>query len=129
MKKAISLILIVLLAFGWTACTKYPSHYNAIAFVHSNEKDSAFMEFYRFDGTMVFTLRDGSPCTLHYTAKLETGSATVYYDCGQGKTTLLTVGAGDALENTVTLPSGGTVYVIVETDGQCENGAFRFNLS
>ncbi len=128
MKKAISILFIVLFAVGLVGCSKYASHYNAIAFVHSNEKDSAFMEFYRFDGTMVFTLHGGSPCTLHYTAKLETGSATVYYDCGQGKTTLLTIGAGDALENTVTLSSGGTVYVIVETGGQCENGAFHFDL-
>ena len=129
MKKATSLILIVLLALGWTACAKYSPHYKAIAFVHSNEKDSAYMEFYRFEGTMTFTLRGGSPCALHCTAKLETGSATVYYDCGQGKTALLSIGAGDAPENTVALSSGGTVYVIVETNGQCENGAFYFDLS
>ena len=129
MKKAISILFIILFAVGLVGCSKYASHYNAIAFVHSNEKDSAFMEFYRFDGTMTFTLRGGSPCTLQYSAKLETGSATVYYDCGQGKTALLSIGAGDAPENTVALSSGGTVYVIVETNGQCENGAFYFDLS
>lgn len=128
MKRIVSLLLIALFALGLTGCAKYTSHYSAIAFVHSNEKDSAFMEFYRFEGTMVFTLRGGSSINLHYSAKLETGSAAVYYDCGQGKTALLSVGAGDAFADALTLPESGTVYIIVETDGLCENGAFRFSV-
>ena len=128
MKRIVSLLLIALFAFGLIGCAKYASHYNAIAFVHSNEKDNAFMEFYRFEGTMVFTLRGGSSCSLRYSAKLETGSAAVYYDCGQGKTALLSVGAGDAFADALTLSDGGTVYVIVETDGLCENGDFRFSV-
>ena len=128
MKRIVSLLLIALFALGLTGCAKYTSHYSAIAFVHSNEKDSAFMEFYHFEGTMVFTLRGGSSINLHYSAKLETGSAAVYYDCGQGKTALLSVGAGDAFADALTLPESGTVYIIVETDGLCENGAFRFSV-
>lgn len=128
MKRFVSIVLIALLALSCIACAKYQTHYNAVLFVHSNTDDSAFMEFYQFEGTMVFTLRANASDTLKYTGTLETGSATVSYDCGDGKTALFSVDAGGEIADSLALLSGGTVYVIVETDGQCENGAFTFSI-
>ena len=128
MKKVISLILVLLLVFGLAGCTPYRSHYKAFLFVHSNERDNAYMRFDRFEGTMVFTLHGDTPGILRYSAKLAGGSATFFYDCGDGKTEFCSIGGGDAFENTMEFPNRGTVYIIVETDGACENGDFSFAL-
>ena len=130
MKKTISaLFLCIVLLFSFSGCGKYTSHYNATAFVHSNESDSAFMSFWKFEGNMVFQLKcKQAGQSLAYTAKLETGSATVYYDCGDGKTELCALNAGDETESTLEELKPGTVYVIVEADGQCENGDFHFDI-
>lgn len=128
MKKVISMILVLLLVFGLAGCTPYRSHYNAFMLVHSNERDNSFMRFDRFEGTMVFTLKSDASDMLRYKTALGAGSAAIFYDCGDGKTELCSIGEGDAFENTVELPNRGTVYIIVETDGVCENGDFSFTL-
>ena len=130
MKKTISaLFLCIVLLFSFSGCGKYASHYNATAFVHSNESDSAFMSFWKFEGNMVFQLKcKQAGQSLAYTAKLGTGSATVYYDCGDGKTELCALNAGDETESTLEELKPGTVYVIVEADGHCENGDFHFDI-
>lgn len=131
MKKMLSAISLgMALLFCLSGCGKYNSHYNATAFVHSNESDSAFMSFWKFEGTMVFKLKcKQAGQSLAYTAKLETGSATVYYDCGDGKTELCTVSAGDDLQDVLDELTPGTVYIIVETDGKCETGSFDFKIA
>ena len=131
MKRHVLTLLAVatLLAVCLSGCGKYQSHYSATAFVHSNESDSAFMNFWKFEGNMVFRLQcKEAEQSLTYTAKLETGSATVYYDCGDGKTELCAVSAGDETASTLDGLKPGTVYVIVETDGKCENGDFHFDI-
>lgn len=131
MKKRISILiaLLAILSLCLSGCEKYTSHYNATAFVHSNESDSAFMSFWKFEGNMVFQLKcKQAGQSLAYTAKLETGSATVYYDCGDGKTELCTLSAGDATEALLDGLKPGTVYVIVEADEHCENGDFHFDI-
>ncbi len=131
MKKRISILiaLLAILSLCLSGCKKYATHYNATAFVHSNESDSAFMSFWKFEGNMVFQLKcKQAGQSLAYTAKLETGSATVYYDCGDGKTELCALNAGDETESTLEELKPGTVYVIVEADGHCENGDFHFDI-
>ena len=130
MKKMLSAFALgMALLFCLSGCGKYASHYNATAFVHSNESDSAFMSFWKFEGNMVFQLKcKQAGQSLAYTAKLETGSATVYYDRGDGKTELCALNAGDETESTLEELKPGTVYVIVEADGQCENGDFHFDI-
>ena len=131
MKKRISILiaLLAILSLCLSGCEKYTSHYNATAFVHSNESDHAFMSFWKFEGRMVFKLKcKEAGQSLAYTAKLETGSAAVYYDCGDGKTELCAVNAGDETQSVLEGLKPGTVYVIVETDGQCENGDFHFDI-
>ena len=129
MKKLLCVLLTVCLLFLLAGCSGYRSHYKAVGFVHSNTPGSAFMSFYEFDGTMVFNLRSkNSGEKLKYSAKLETGAVTVYYDIHGAKTELLSVGAGEQTDSALDLPSTGKVCVIVETDGRCRNGDFKFDI-
>ena len=127
-KKALALLLAFLCFLS--GCGGYASKYSAVGFVHSNTSDAAFMEFYRFEGTMVFRLkcRDAAAETIRCSGRLESGSAAVSYDCGGGKTELFAIGAGEEIESAVGQLAAGTVYIIVETSGACENGAFRFEI-
>lgn len=131
MKKRIPILiaLTAILSLCLSGCAKYTSHYSATAHVHSNEPDTAFMSFWQFEGNMVFQLKcREAGQSLAYTAKLGTGSATVYYDCGDGKTELCAVSAGDETQSVLEGLKPGTVYVIVEADGHCENGDFHFDI-
>lgn len=109
-------------------CSKYPSKYKAVGFVHSNESSSAFMDFYSFDGRIAFKLKSTGEGDLKYSAKLESGSATVYYDFYGTKTELFSISSGDEINSHGGYIEAGTVYVIVETNGECQNGNFRFSL-
>ncbi len=131
MKKAFAIFLAAILVMcicSFSGCSRYTSKYHAVAFVHSNESDKAFMSFYTFKGTMVFKLKCKNTQQLRYTAKLESGSADVYLDCGDGKTELFAVSAGDEVGSAVGQLEKGTVYVLVETNGTCQNGNFEFEL-
>ena len=88
------------------------------------------MTFYEFDGTMVFKLqnRKGMEGQVEYSAKLETGNAAVYYDLGGTKTELFSIREGEEVSSTLGLKGSGTVYMIVQTDGKCQNGEFRFDI-
>ena len=110
-------------------CDDYSSHYKAVGFVHSNTSESSYMSFYEFEGTMVFKMKcetgDGQ---LKYSAKLGEGVATVFCDCNGAKQELFTVrGGGDQKESSVKVDKG-TVYVIVETSGNCSNGELHFDI-
>ncbi len=131
-KKIITLALAAALLIGalcMGGCSKYVSKYSAVGFVHSNTSKSAFMTFYEFGGTMAFRLKcGGSSGHIKSTAKLESGSITVYYDSDGTKTEWFTLGGGEETEMTGGPFGDGTVYVIVETDGKCMNGDLRFNV-
>ena len=111
-----------------TGCGKYSSSYKAVAFVHSNETDSAFMSFYSFEGRMIFKLKSSAEGDLKYTAKLESGNAAVYYDFYGTKQELFSISAGEEIDSHGGYIESGTVYIIVETDGSCQNGEFHFSL-
>ena len=74
MKKKIGLLvsMLILSIMILTACGKYISSWNAVGFVHSNTSDSAYMSFYKFDGTIVFKLKctDSSKDKLKYNGNL-----------------------------------------------------------
>ena len=127
MKKITALILSAALLFPLAGCGRYVSHYKAVGFVHANQSDSAFMSFYSFDGRMVFKLKSPAGAVLHYAAKLESGSAVVYYDDSGTKRELCTLHAADSVEPSDVPVEKGTLYIIVETDGACKNGEFQFD--
>ena len=128
MKKTLSFIVTVLMLFSLTGCGKYSSKYRAVGFVHSNESTSALMEFYTFDGRMVFRLNSAGEGAIKYSAKLESGSATVYYDYLGTKSALFSISSGDEIDSHGGYVEAGTVYIIVETNGACRNGKFQFSL-
>lgn len=123
MKKILPLILIVLILTG---CSKYPSHYNAVGFVHSNDSSSEFMDFHSFDGSISFKLKAGEQ--LEYSGKLDIGSATVYYDCDGSKKELFEINSGEEVDSSVDTPGGGSLYIIVETGEKCEDGEMKFEV-
>ncbi|MBQ7064706.1 MAG: hypothetical protein IJM90_07440 [Firmicutes bacterium] len=133
MRKRINCLLLavlLVLSCGLGGCTGYVSHYKAVGFVHSNGADSASMSFYSFEGSMVFKVRstNGSAGQLFYSGKLENGNATVYYDYNGSKTELFRISSGGEINASIGLIEIGTVYIIVETDGSCQNGAFEFKI-
>ena len=128
-KRAISIITVCLILLSMAGCGKYTSKYKAVGFVHSNESSAAFMSFYSFDGKMVFKLKSTGEGDLKYSAKLESGTAVVYYDYYGTKTELFSVNSGDEMESHGGYFEAGTVYVIVETSTECKNGDFHFSIA
>ena len=129
MKKIITVLLALALAFVMAGCAPYSSEYDAVGCVHSNTSTAASLQFEEMDGVMVFHLKQKSDKErINYSATLESGSATVYYDCDGTKTTLFTIGEGGHVKSTLTSCPEGKVYLIVETNGQCTNGDFQFEV-
>ena len=92
------------------------------------------MSFSDFEGTMVHTLKNDSDTEgrLRYSGKITTGELKIYIDDNQSKEEkrlLCTLRAGEELPETIYEPlNQGTVYVIVETSGSCEDGRLNFEL-
>lgn len=127
-RKTVILLIFAMLFILSTGCGRYVSSYQAVGFVHSNGSDSAFMNFYSFEGRMVFKLKSSGEGELKYTAKLESGNAAVYYDFYGTKQELFSISAGEEVDSHGGYVESGTVYIIVETDGACQNGDFQFSL-
>jgi hypothetical protein len=130
MKKIVILLAFMLLLLSLAGCYSYSSSYRAVGFIHSNEAESAFMNFYSFEGRMVFKMKSSGEGDINFTAKLESGSASVYYDHNHNgaKQELFSVSGGEEIDSHGGYIEAGTVYIIVETDGECKNGEFRFSL-
>ena len=129
MKKTITLLILTILLLSICACGKYGSKYKAVGFVHSNESTSASMSFSSFEGIMVFKLKSANEGDIKFHAKMESGSATVYYDVYGNKLKLFSINGGEELNSHEGYVDSGTVYVIVETEGECKNGDFCFDLN
>ena len=123
-------VAILSLSLLMTACGGYSSSYKAVGFVHSNTSDSAFMSFYQFEGTMVFKLKvkNADKMKLVYNAKLEEGDMKVYYDFNGTKTEWFSLKSSDESASSEGVEVSGTVYIIVETNGECLNGNLDFKL-
>ncbi len=111
-----------------TGCAKYTSSYSAVGFVHNNSSDSAFMDFYKFEGTMVFSLDYGEGSRLVYSGKLESGTARIFYDSNGSKEKLFTLESGNEISSEMFLYGEETLYIIVETEDGCENGSLKFEV-
>lgn len=127
--KALAVIIMAIVLLVLSGCNGYRSRYKAFLFVHSNRPASSFMSFDSFTGTMVFRMKskqaDGK---LKYSASLGSGSATVYYDCGGGKTELFSIKDGEEIPETEIQVNKGKVRVIVESAGECKEGEFSFDI-
>ena len=96
-KSGISLTAAIIMLLSLTGCSAYSSRYRAVGFVHSNESASSFMNFYTFDGRMVFKMKssgEGELTTL--TGSAAKGSTIYHYSaCLDARTT--TKGEGGRL--------------------------------
>ena len=130
MKTNYRMLIVIVMLFGMlcmTGCAKYTASWSASLYAHSNTSESASMSFWTFTGTEVQTLKcKDKTGTLKYSAKLEIGSATVYIDYDGEKKELFKIGAGEEIEDSFDGLKKGKIYVIVETDGKCEEGKFEF---
>ena len=130
MKRVLTVFLAAVLLLSsvcLSGCGAYRSSYMALGLVRTNGLHSASMNFIELTGTMAFMLRYKEEAgQVHCTAKLGTGEAVVYYDCGDGKKELFTVREGEEFDVVAESIEPGTVWFIVETNGKCGNGSFRF---
>lgn len=88
------------------------------------------MSFSKFEGTQVISMDwDGeSAVRIRYTAKLDKGSATVFYDMDGEKKEWFRIKAGEAVEAANLTMEKGSVDILVETQEPCEDGTFTFDL-
>ena len=130
MRKKLSVLLaaVTLYAALLTGCAKYSSHYNAVGFVHNNLSDEAFMDFYSFEGEMVFTLEkdDAASGKIKCSGKLESGSIDIYIDADGSRRKLFTLAAGEETEAVAEGLVNDEVYIIAETNCECRNGKLSF---
>ena len=127
MKKKLLVVLLLAVCLSClVGCIKYVSHYSALMLVTTNTSKSASISFSSLNGTKSFRLKsDGH---LNYSAKLGEGSATVFYDTNGTKTELFSIKGGQEIQSSTIAVNPGAVYVIVQTDGKCQDGRFSFDV-
>ena len=121
----------VIIVGGLTGCSvrKYKSHWNAVAFVHSNTSQKANMSFSSFEGTIVYELNcKGENEVLHYSSTLESGSADVFYDNDGEKMLMFSVKGGSDADGFVRDLQKGKIYIIVEATEKCTEGQFKLEI-
>lgn len=132
MKKIVLFVAVCIIIVGdLTGCSvrKYKSHWNAVAFVHSNTSQKANMSFSSFEGTIVYELNcKGENEVLHYSSTLESGSADVFYDNDGEKVLMFSVKNGSDADGFVRVLQKGELYIIVETTEKCTEGQFKFKI-
>ncbi len=135
MKKFASVIIaVVTLVFCFTlsACeNKYVSHYSATLMVRSNTSNKASVSFDSFNGTYVMHLKNNSAdeVFITYEAMLEEGNINVYYDFNDEKLNLFEIETNGSVDGkTETFTGNKTIYIIIESDGNCNDGSFSFVL-
>ena len=135
MKKFASVIIAVLtfvLCFTLSACgNKYVSRYNAMLMVRTNTSNKASVSFDSFSGTYVTHLKNNSTdeVFITYEATLGEGNIKVYYDFNDEKLNLFEIETNGSVDRkTETFTGNQTIYIIIESDGKCNDGSFSFVL-
>lgn len=135
MKKFASLIVAVvtlILCITIAACGNgYSSHYSAAMMVEENTLTKASVSFDRFDGTYVMKLKNNGEdeVSITYEATLKEGNIKVYYDFNGEKLDLFEIETnGSVNTQTEAFTGNKTIYIILESDGKCNEGKFSFAL-
>ena len=121
----------IFLVYRETGGFRYRSSYVTTMCVTSSDSDSASISFSTMKGTRVFRLKyDGhAGGCIGYNGKLDAGKITVYYDNDGTKKELFTLEAGGTVNASGgELTEKGPVFIIIETDGKCEEGKLEFSL-
>ena len=135
MKKFVSVIIAtvtLILCFTLSACgNKYVSHYSAMLMVRENTSNKASVSFDSFSGTYVIKLKnnDADEVFITYEATLGEGNIKVYYDFNDEKLNLFEIKTNGSVDSkTETFTGNKTIYIIIESDGECSDGSFSFVL-
>ena len=135
MKKFVSVIIAtvaLILCFTLSACgNKYVSHYSAMLMVRENTPNKASVSFDSFSGTYVIQLKNNSAdeVFLTYDATFGEGNIKVYYDFNDEKLSLFEIETNGSVDGkTKTFTGNKTIYIIIESDGKCNDGSFSFVL-
>ncbi len=135
MKKFAGVILAVvtlILCFTLSACgNKYVSRYNATLMVRTNTSNKASVTFDSFSGTYVIKLKNKSAdeVFVDYEGALGEGNIKVYYDFNNEKLNLFDIETDGSVDGkTETFTGNKTIYIIIESDGKCNDGSFLFVL-
>ena len=135
MKKFASVIIAMvtlILCFTLSACgNKYVSRYNAMLMVRTNTSDNASVSFDSFNGTYVIKLKNkgADEVFITYEATLGEGNIKVSYDFDGEKRNLFDIETdGSVDKKTETFTGNKTIYIIIESEGKCNDGSFSFAL-
>ena len=119
------------LCFTLSACgNKYVSHYSAMLMVRENAPNKASVSFDSFSGTYVIIKnKSADEVFINYEATLGEGNIKVYYDFDGEKLNLFEIGANGSVDGKTEAFTGNkTIYIIIESDGECSDGRFSFAL-
>ena len=130
--RVIIAVVTLVLCFTLSACgNKYVSHYSAMLMVSTNFSNKASVSFDSFSGTYVIKLKNNSTdeVFLTYEATLGEGNIKVYDDFNDEKLTLFEIEANGSVDGKTEAFTGNkTIYIIIESDGKCNDGSFSFAL-
>ena len=129
-RKAVLVMAAVFLSLSLTGCGEYASSYTATVLITSNTSKKMSAKFGSLKGKMVHKLKcDGKEGReLKYTATLKNGTATAYYDIDGTREELFTIHGGEEVDSSLKDLAKGRIYIIIETDGRCEDGSFEFKI-
>ena len=132
MKKVCFVFVLMLALALLCSCGGYVKSYSATILITSCQGNEASMEFYTFDGTYNFKLKDkkDGDHTLDCEASLAEGEMNVYIGVDGEKELLFMIKGGESYDETITLDdkydNEKTIYVILESTGKCVDGDFEF---
>ncbi|MDE7300816.1 MAG: hypothetical protein K2N47_01460 [Clostridia bacterium] len=111
--------------------TKYRSHYSSSTMITTNTPDSATVSFDSFKGTYVIKFNNNGSDEMYisYDATLGEGNIKVYYDFNDEKLDLFEINTNGSVEGqTQSFTGGKIIYIVIESDGKCNDGSFSFDL-
>lgn len=130
MKKFICALLAVVLLFMLASCSPYVSSYSALGLVRSSLGGECSASFLTLDGRLVFSLRapEGGEGDIKYTASLEEGKMSVYYDIYGTLEPLFTLEKGESRDSRGGYIEGGkSVSIVIDAVGA--RGSFSASLN
>ena len=124
-KRMLAALAVLFLLLPAAGCSRYVSHYRALAFVRMDTGTRCDLSFSSLDGTYVTRVKNKSDEAriLDVSAALQEGSMRVYFDMDGEKTLLFDTAAGQT-QAELRVERREKVYLIIETDGKCRDGAF-----
>ncbi len=122
----ISMLLICLMLPGCDS--SHVSHFKAVALVRTGDSDSGSLSFYKLSGKYVFKMKSDDDECIRYKGEIEDGTIKVYCDNGGTMTDLFSLESGEEVDDKSEPLEKGTTYIIIETDGEVENGKLEFEI-